>query len=146
MYVLTFPLQVIALGLILHRGSYLRSFFNIVDCFVVISSLIPILYYITRTPPTTNRYYLITLRTHLSSYSITYLVHVAGNFFGNFHKFCYPLSLAIIIVAIRGMATFTMAHCKKVSPVNYIYLCYTFSIGALPICMSPVLCHLKSAS
>ena len=39
--------QVVAFGLILHRGSYLRSFFNVVDCFVVISSLIPILYYVS---------------------------------------------------------------------------------------------------
>ena len=58
----TFPLQVIALGLILHRGSYLRSFFNILDSFVVISSLIPILYYITRTPPTTDRYCLYAIK------------------------------------------------------------------------------------
>ena len=49
--------QVIALGVILHRGSYLRGFFNSIDCFVVISSLIPIMFYIINSdaPPSTER-------------------------------------------------------------------------------------------
>ena len=83
MYVLTFPLQVIALGLILHRGSYLRSFFNIVDCFVVISSLIPILYYIIRTPPTTDRYCLYYYAIK-NSVSATVLLHTVFEIFANF--------------------------------------------------------------
>ena len=37
--------QMIALGVIFHRGSYFRSFFNMIDFIVVVTSLIPLVYY-----------------------------------------------------------------------------------------------------
>ena len=40
--------QVTALGVILHRGSYLRGFFNFIDFIVTVTSLIPILEFFTR--------------------------------------------------------------------------------------------------
>ncbi len=36
----------IALGVILHRDSYLRGFFNILDFIVTILNIIPIIYYL----------------------------------------------------------------------------------------------------
>ena len=44
----SFHFQVIALGVILHRGSYLRGFFNIVDFIVTVTSLVPILEFVNR--------------------------------------------------------------------------------------------------
>ena len=45
MYVYSFFIQMTALGVILHRGSYLRGFFNIMDFVITITTLIPIIAY-----------------------------------------------------------------------------------------------------
>ena len=37
-----------ALGVLLHRGSYLRGFFNIIDFVITVMSLIPIISYFYR--------------------------------------------------------------------------------------------------
>ena len=67
----SFHFQVIALGVILHRGSYLRGFFNIVDFIVTVTSLVPILEFVNRSGglESPRRYSYIPTRVskHLSS-------------------------------------------------------------------------------
>lgn len=67
----SFHFQVTALGVILHRGSYLRGFFNIVDFIVTVTSLVPILEFVNRSGglESPRRYSYIPTRVskHLSS-------------------------------------------------------------------------------
>lgn len=35
-----FPLQIIDMGLLLHKGSYLRNGWNCMDCVIVVASLV----------------------------------------------------------------------------------------------------------